>query len=62
MDLVYKGYYIEYDKDLSESKWCITPVSHYIDFLKNDIWCDWDTFDSLSDAKAYIDMTSDTIS
>ena len=59
MNLVYKRYYIEYDAELSKAKWCITPVLHYIDFLKNDTWCDWDFFDCLSDAKAYIDMTSD---
>jgi len=56
MNLVYKWYYIEYDAGLSKVKWCITPVLHYIDFLKYDTNCDWDIFDSLSDAKVYIDI------
>jgi hypothetical protein len=56
MNLVYKWCYIEYDADSSKAKWCITPVLHYIDSLKHGTSCDWDMFDSLSDAKVYIDI------
>lgn len=56
--IVYKNHYIEHDKELSKPKWCVTHVYQYISFLKDDVGCDWDFFDSLSDAKTYVDINT----
>jgi len=58
MFVLYKWFYIEKDEELEKWKWCICELYQYLLFLKNmtDDENDWTFFDSLSDAKAYIDM------